>query len=99
MKNVLLVLGMLSMMGCAVGSNDPTGDVSLGTEQGGEATGEPGSSGGSAASSANASDKQTGSFARTNVLDPTPQIIPGRTGHGPASPSPGPVHIDPNQPR
>ena len=98
MKNVVLLVGMLSMVGCAVGSNDPTGDDNLGTEQGGGAAGQP-SAGTGAASGNTSGSTQPGVVGHTNVLDPTPQIIPNRPGHGPATPEPGPVHIGPVVPR
>ncbi len=94
MKNVLFLLGALSMVGCAVGSNDPAGDDNLGTEQGGT-VGQPASVVSSASGGTSANEDTAGAFAHTSMFDPTPAIVPGRPGHGPQSPDPGPVHVGP----
>lgn len=96
MKNVVLLVGVLSMVGCAVGSNDPTGDENLGTEQGGATVSEPASGATAGGGATSANDQQA--KARTSALDPTPQIIPNRPGRGPASPGPGPVQVGPSLP-
>jgi len=100
MKNVLFISAVLvSMSGCAVGSNDPTGDESpLGTDQGGEVTGaEP--SKGTAETTEPSANKTQGAYAHTNQFDPAVQIIPNRPGHTPTAPDPGPVRGGPVAPR
>jgi hypothetical protein len=99
MKNVILLLSVLSLMGCAAGTDDPTGDDNLGTDPGGDTTRAPSSGAASTGSDTSTNAMGTAMFNHTSVLDPAPQIIPNRPGHGPAAPDPGPVHIGPGVPR
>jgi hypothetical protein len=93
MKNVLFIsLFLVSVSGCAVGSNDPTGDLTPeSTDQGGEVTGANPTTGAPAKSDSTTNDKTQGSFEHTSQFDPAVQVIPNRPGHTPTSPDPGPV--------
>lgn len=99
MKNVLFLIGALSMFGCAVGSSDPTGDETLGTPQAGGPAGPSTSQDSPPSGRASAADNTVGAFGHTSALDPSPQVIPDRPGHGPQSPGPGPMHAGPGLPR
>jgi hypothetical protein len=96
MKNVILLVSVMAMAGCAVGTDDPNGDDNLGTEPGGPTAGATKSN---ASSGSDSAAQGSEVFGHTNVFDPTPQVIPNRPGHGPAAPDPGPVHVGPGVPR
>jgi len=90
MKRVWCLLGVVALVsGCAVGTEDPTGDTNLGTVQAGTV--------GSDDSTSEQGPAQTDTQAGTtrehrDVFDVTGSIIPPRPGRGPTSPDPGPVH-------
>jgi hypothetical protein len=93
MKNVILLVSVMAMVGCAVGTDDPNGDDNLGTDPGGP-TAHATKNGASTSGSDNTVDHAV-VIGHTNVFDPAPQVIPNRPAHGPAAPDPGPVHIGP----